>query len=369
MATRRWRERRWRKYGGKRISKRAVVLISSLVLVVISLLIVFKKYHGFSKGQRLGKSTVKLTTKNVMTAANWHRMATCETVPESYYNLEYASSVPSWCNSTFITECKHPVKEMIEWFSPCQGTIWIRLQSGPTGDVHTFIKHVLPRMTSEFDLITTSGDNSVPDGIQDAQTLLDSPLLKRWYTQNWNGFPHPKLQAIPIGFEMHTVRRGLWSPTDWEENLLQMRYIRKKGVGHQKYALWIPPMSDSGKKGERDRARKVAQSCGGIRNKYDDMEYFLPVNELWNQYTRYRFGLSPPGNGIDCHRTWEMMYFGMIPIVMTSGLDHMYSGLPVVIVKDWTDLCQEGFLDQQYARLKHMLPLPEEIFTMAPYLK
>ena len=41
----------------------------------------------------------------------------------------------------------------------------------------------------------------------------------------------------------------------------------------------------------------------------------MPRKELWAQYRKYRFGVSPRGNGLDCHRTWEMLYFGMIPIV------------------------------------------------------
>ena len=49
--------------------------------------------------------------------------------------------------------------------------------------------------------------------------------------------------------------------------------------------------------------------------------------------------MSPEGNGADCHRTWEALLLGCIPIVkktyMGSGL---YDGLPVVYVNEWSEI-------------------------------
>lgn len=56
--------------------------------------------------------------------------------------------------------------------------------------------------------------------------------------------------------------------------------------------------------------------------------------------------LSPPGGGIDCHRTWEALYMGAIPIVRTSCLDKLFHNLPVVIVEKWEDVNEEFLIDQ-----------------------
>jgi len=87
-------------------------------------------------------------------------------------------------------------------------------------------------------------------------------------------------------------------------------------------------------------------------------------------FSKYRFGLSPPGNGNDCHRTWEMLMFGMIPIVKSSKMDLLYSkfDLPVVIVKNWKDICDDGFLEKQYERLKDKVPLDNIKLTTGYYL-
>jgi hypothetical protein len=60
--------------------------------------------------------------------------------------------------------------------------------------------------------------------------------------------------------------------------------------------------------------------------------------ELWREKTRYAFVVSPHGNGLDCHRTWESLVLGNIVIVKRSSLDPLYEGLPVVIVEDWREI-------------------------------
>ena len=62
---------------------------------------------------------------------------------------------------------------------------------------------------------------------------------------------------------------------------------------------------------------------------------------------RHRFVLSPRGNGLDAHRTWEALLVGAIPVVRSSALDILYEGLPVLIVKDWAHVTPDllrGFL-------------------------
>ena len=56
------------------------------------------------------------------------------------------------------------------------------------------------------------------------------------------------------------------------------------------------------------------------------------------------------GNGLTCHREWETLYAGRIPIVRTSHMDPMYQQLPVLIVSNWTDVTKD-FLVQQWGRM------------------
>ena len=51
-----------------------------------------------------------------------------------------------------------------------------------------------------------------------------------------------------------------------------------------------------------------------------------PVNRMvtWKKQTEYAFVISPHGGGYDCHRTWEALVLGCIPIVKTSKIDILY---------------------------------------------
>jgi hypothetical protein len=64
----------------------------------------------------------------------------------------------------------------------------------------------------------------------------------------------------------------------------------------------------------------------------------VPRLQSWQTMMQYKYVLSPHGNGLDCHRTWEAMLLGCIPIVKTSPLDPMFEGLPILIVKDWSEV-------------------------------
>lgn len=65
-----------------------------------------------------------------------------------------------------------------------------------------------------------------------------------------------------------------------------------------------------------------------------------------NQYAYMRdlnesqFVASPPGNGVDCHRTWEALYLGTIPIVKTSVCMEFFKslGLPIIDVISYDNI-------------------------------
>jgi hypothetical protein len=65
--------------------------------------------------------------------------------------------------------------------------------------------------------------------------------------------------------------------------------------------------------------------------------------EFRRKLTESLFVLSPPGNGIDCHRTWESIYLGAVPVIKRSKLaESIYSDLPIQVVDDWVDICSKS---------------------------
>lgn len=64
---------------------------------------------------------------------------------------------------------------------------------------------------------------------------------------------------------------------------------------------------------------------------------------------------SPRGNGLDCHRFWESLYLGAIPIVEHSFLDPLYSQAGnVLFVQNFTDVNEE-LLVRNLPRFRDMM--------------
>lgn len=62
-----------------------------------------------------------------------------------------------------------------------------------------------------------------------------------------------------------------------------------------------------------------------------------------DEANHFSFVLSPAGGGYDCHRTWEALLLGCIPIVKRFNipLEDIYNDLPVLIVDEWKDISME----------------------------
>ena len=77
----------------------------------------------------------------------------------------------------------------------------------------------------------------------------------------------------------------------------------------------------------------------------------VPRVECWKRQSQFAFVVSPHGVGLDCHRTWEALVLGCIPIVKSSKIDVLYKDLPVLIVESWDqvtpNLLQKTICDMQ----------------------
>lgn len=74
----------------------------------------------------------------------------------------------------------------------------------------------------------------------------------------------------------------------------------------------------------------------GIRNlQMDETIYFAALPHV-------KFVISPEGNGIDCHRHYEALLAGAIPIVEDHpGIRKKYEGCPILYTKDYSEITEE----------------------------
>lgn len=86
-------------------------------------------------------------------------------------------------------------------------------------------------------------------------------------------------------------------------------------------------------------------SKSGIHNQYIDSSTYF------NALPSYKFVISPEGNGIDCHRHYEALMAGCIPIIEEhEGIREKYKGCPVLYTKDYSEITP-AYLEQKYAEM------------------
>jgi len=70
---------------------------------------------------------------------------------------------------------------------------------------------------------------------------------------------------------------------------------------------------------------------------------FLDSNNYFSSLASYKFVISPEGNGIDCHRHYEALLAGCIPIMeFNDKIQEKYKGLPILYTKDYSEINSES---------------------------
>ena len=82
----------------------------------------------------------------------------------------------------------------------------------------------------------------------------------------------------------------------------------------------------------------------------------LSTDQYFATLPSYKFVVSPEGNGIDCHRHYEALMAGCIPILERNPLtEQKYKGCPVLWTTDYSEITEDYLLkkydemiDQEY---------------------
>jgi len=218
-------------------------------------------------------------------------------------------------------------------------------KSGETIYIHptaltNFAKDYLPNVKFFFVLVSGDSDMTIPDdNMAICQHILKHPLLLYWFAQNCTK-PSQKLKQLPIGLDFHTMAKSnhSWGPMtprelqEHEVNTLRRLNVVKTNTCYSNFHFLINTRYANDR---RDAMIKIPKELIYYEPKRIDR-----VNS-WHHMINHTFVVSPHGNGLDCHRTWEALALGCIPIIKTSPLDPMFDGLPVLIVKEWSDINEE----------------------------
>ena len=153
----------------------------------------------------------------------------------------------------------------------------------------------------------------------------DIRVLRRYnlFTFATNAFREVNfIEPLPIGIEnAHHHRNGslnYYNPLQ----LAQLNLTKKNDI-FVSFSVRTNPI-------ERNRTLAICQSYG-LKNE------ITSLTEYHQRLSESKFIISPPGNGIDCHRTWEAMYHKAIPVIEDQFNFFKHIDLPILSVPSIKD--------------------------------
>jgi len=267
---------------------------------------------------------------------------------------------------------KKTIINIIKNITPTNNIVFIRNGSNNSvNDLEIFANH-LELIKCPTILITTDGDRDMPI-THDTQTtykILESNMILKWYTQNYDGsIIHSKIKHFPIGLDLHSPQ---WLINDTIASKITFM-LNTRILSPITNRIKNKILSDT--HNSITHTERIDLYNTIKNNNCIEFANYLSFKEITELYNKYNFALSPRGGGLDCHRTWELFLAGVIVITKTSSLDNMYTNnnLPVVILKDWSELNDnlEDKLQQWYTEHIHKTSMDNiyERLTFTYWLK
>jgi hypothetical protein len=162
--------------------------------------------------------------------------------------------------------------------------------------------------------------------------------VKKWFAQN-KDLNNDNVVSIPIGLENMNLRVSSNSQagrfSSQIKNALKKAQIIstqfEKGVKKTKLAYLN--FNSSTYPRERNYVKKMFS-----HNPKVSCASGLSLKQYYEDVASHKFVISPRGNGVDCHRTWEALYLKSIPIIRNTCNIKEFSELPILFVDKWEDL-------------------------------
>eukprot|EP00941_MAST-03F_sp_MAST-3F-sp1_P004044 g4044.t1 len=235
----------------------------------------------------------------------------------------------------------------LHWWRPTdvvRGDI-IVLRSAKIEDHRYYWSNIHPAIKVPYILISFAEGINVTPGIF-VSHLNDKNLLA-WFTLNRerkmknikNIIPLPigmvwRFQTLPA----MTIAENASSPLSSKRDILLFLSFKHDGA--------------AGKRNQNERKNLYAK-FENFPNVYHPLKR-TSMAENFELLTRSKFVLSPFGAGPDCHRTWEAIAAGAVPIIKShGGLEPLFHDLEklgrVIVIHEWEEVTP-SFLDRHITK-------------------
>jgi hypothetical protein len=195
-------------------------------------------------------------------------------------------------------------------------------------DTHHILKYKdILNTKKDLTIVTHNSDHCLYDGQTDNPNGINVDELicySRWFGQNSYS---KKVIPIPIGFENTRWESSFGPKTQWLESSVNLS-------NDPKFLVYLNCNKNTNIS-ERQKCYDEASKMVIVNIDHPNLTYL----EYLNRIKEHMFVFSPRGNGLDCHRTWEVLMMRRVPILKREGqLEKLYKNIPVLFVDDWTDI-------------------------------
>ena len=205
-----------------------------------------------------------------------------------------------------------------------------------------FLQAPARKVLKPFSIISHNGDPNVDASI----AALIPPNIVRVFTQNGLALDE-RVVGLPIGLEN---KRLHYNGITRDFDRLRRRKLEKR-----------PRILSAFTVGNNREVRQEAADTLA-RSRQNDFLARTDSRSYRRIASEYMFIASPPGNGVDCHRTWEAMYLRSVPIVLRTVLTESFKrlGLPLLIVDSYSEAARLKEKDLQviYDELSPLMNSP-----------
>jgi hypothetical protein len=208
-----------------------------------------------------------------------------------------------------------------------------------------FVSQVLPEVNTTFKLVTGDAVKTPIQalGEEGFRQLADDPRVVGWFAQNcaMGEVEHPKVVPVPLGIDYHTLKhksKHAWGPQSTPKE--QERLLLETASGAPGFEARDGKVFFSGKGSSSERKEIIRQLR--IQSRLVTMQPpKMKRADFWVETAKHRFVASPPGAGMDSHRTWEAIALGAIPL-LSPTLRKLYTendfNVVMVEMDEWKNL-------------------------------
>jgi len=162
---------------------------------------------------------------------------------------------------------------------------------------------------------------------------------------------------VPVGIENFTESKRVGHGIINKEIFNKLPFILKEEIVDsplQKVDKLYANFSVNTNPYFRNKVKSICQNSDNI-----DFETGLSYRDFVKKFKSYLGCISPEGNGIECIRTFEVLYMDEIPICVgdfskyRALYEGIYKNLPVVYLSDMTDLSNHEKVKSEINRVKN----------------